>query len=436
MNKPKKIADCHSNIQYKISNLKSPRPAHTPIQSVIPTGVLRSLDEAGRSGGIYSKSSAQRFLNFALYVLHFASPKAALAKALLPMAVMIIPLSSCTLYRPVAGETGHYYINPYADFSTVGKTVVFELDNLSTHPELSTDLTQAITEAVQKRHLFSLSALYRAESAWRKLDLNGSSSYSLEELSVIRQQSKADAVLFGRINQYHPYPHLLVALHLKLIDLRNGKLLWATEQVWDSTDKSVERRMRLYFNTRMRAGFQPLDWELLITSPRAFNKFIACEVAQTLPRANRYTKRLPTSENVRNFKDSNKTSRVIPSVAHVIPSVAHVIPSVAHVIPSVARVIPSVARVIPSVARVIPSVAEESIVKVILSEAKNLNSIYNLKYQIYSCNVPRSGSSRLGRLSLALLGKNPTISKKNFQIPQKTLKFSPELAKIGASVTL
>lgn len=267
MNKPKKNAACHSD---------------------------RSACHSEHSRGIYSKSSAKRFLNFALYVLHFAFPK-----ALLLMAVMIIPLSSCTLYRPVVGETGHYYINPYADFSTVGKTVVFELDNLSTRPELSTDLTEAVTEAIRKRHLFSLSTLYRAESAWRKLDLNGSSSYSLEELSVIRQQLKADAVLFGRITRYYPYPHLLVALHLKLVDLRNGKLLWATEQVWDSTDKRVERRMRLYFNTRMRAGFQPLDWELLITSPRAFNKFVAYEVAQTLPRTNHYMKRRPASENIR-----------------------------------------------------------------------------------------------------------------------------------------
>ena len=86
-------------------------------------------------------------------------------------------------------------------------------------------------------------------------------------------------------------------MHLKLIDLRNGKLLWATEQVWDSTDKKVERRMRLYFNSRMRAGFQPMDWELLITSPRAFNKFVACEIAQTLPQARRYA-RIP-SENFR-----------------------------------------------------------------------------------------------------------------------------------------
>ena len=230
--------------------------------------------------------------------------KAKITLLLLP----VVLSSSCTLYRPIVPETGHYYINPYADFSTVGKTVVFELDNLSTRPGLSTDLTEAITDAVRKKHLFSLSTLYRDAAAWRNLDLNDTASYSLEELSAIRNQLKADAVLFGRITQYYPYPHMLVGLHLKLIDLRDGRLLWATEQVWDSTDKRVERRMRLFFNSQMRAGYQPLDWELLITSPRAFNKFVACEVAQTLPRANHYIplgdalrRRLrPASEKVKN----------------------------------------------------------------------------------------------------------------------------------------
>ncbi len=213
------------------------------------------------------------------------------------MFAMLIPLSNCTLYRPITHETGHYYINPSADFSTVGKTVIFELDNLSTRPELSIELTQVLTDAIRKRHLFNISTLYRREPAWRTLDLSTDSSYSLEELSTIRKQLKADAVLFGRINQYYPYPNLLVGIHLKLIDLRNGKLLWATEQVWDSSDKRVERRMRLYFNSQMRAGFQPLDWELLVTSPRAFNKFVACEIAQTLPLARQYASR--SSENFR-----------------------------------------------------------------------------------------------------------------------------------------
>ena len=265
---------------------------HRHSERILPLALSDRRESNGEESQLTQYASRSTLLTLCAFVL-----------------AMLIPLSNCTLYRPITHETGHYYINPSADFSTVGKTVIFELDNLSTRPELATEFTQTLTEAISKRHLFSLSTLYRAEPTWRMLDLSTDSSYSLEELSIIRKQLKADAVLFGRINQYHPYPNLLVGLHLKLIDLRNGKLLWATEQVWDSSDKRVERRMRHYFNTRMRAGFQPMDWELLVTSPRAFNKFVATEIAQTLPLAGQYASR--SSENFRRPAASTTISRTI-----------------------------------------------------------------------------------------------------------------------------
>jgi hypothetical protein len=74
-----------------------------------------------------------------------------------------------------------------------------------------------------------------------------------------------------------------MALHLKMMDVRHGRLLWAMEQVWDSTDRQVELRMQKYFKKEIRRGYQPLDWEIMVTSPRAFNKFVVYEIGQTLP---------------------------------------------------------------------------------------------------------------------------------------------------------
>ena len=72
-----------------------------------------------------------------------------------------------------------------------------------------------------------------------------------------------------------------MGLNMKMVDLKRGKTSWAMEQVWDSSDKSMEIRMKQYSKDQMRSGYQPLDWQLFITSPRAFNKFIAAEIAQT-----------------------------------------------------------------------------------------------------------------------------------------------------------
>ena len=214
---------------------------------------------------------------------------------------MLLALSGCTIVRtPSAQDTGHFYLNPHADISGVGKVVIFELDNRTSYPQLSETLTDDLSQALQKKHIFNLSTLHHTDPQWRNLDLDVSNSYSLAELASIRQQLKADAVLFGSLTRYDPFPHMLMSLHLKLIDLRSGKLLWAMEQVWDSSDKRLEQRMKRYYKDQLRTGYEPMDWELLITSPRNFNRFVVYEVSRTLPDVNRYAQSL-SSENRFNF---------------------------------------------------------------------------------------------------------------------------------------
>lgn len=197
---------------------------------------------------------------------------------------MALTLSGCVITsEPVKSEFGHYYINPNMDFSMIGKVVIFEVKNNSSNPIISDQMTEAIRENLQKKHLFSVSTLYRKDPKWMNLNLENSTNYTLDELSEMRKELKADSVIFGTITQYYSYPHMLMGLHLKMINLRTGKLDWALEQVWDSTDKKTERRMKLFFDENMRQGYQPMDWRLLITSPKAFNKFVCSEIADTFP---------------------------------------------------------------------------------------------------------------------------------------------------------
>lgn len=203
-------------------------------------------------------------------------------------------------------ESGHYYIDPAADFTGIARVAVFELDNQSVQPDIAPLLTDAVGQAFRKRHLFTLRTIAPDDRDWRSLDLERTESYSLEELSAIRRQLGADAIVFGSVMQYQPYPRLLTGLHLKMVDLRQGKVVWAMEQVWDSSDKAVELRMKRYFDTQMRSGYEPLNWEVFLTSPRAFDKFVAAEVAGTLPGPPAMQKIAPSSEN------SLSLSKILP----------------------------------------------------------------------------------------------------------------------------
>ena len=99
---------------------------------------------------------------------------------------------------------------------------------------------------------------------------------------MLRKNLKADAVLVGEVTQYYPYPRLAIGLRLKLIDLRDGTLIWAIEQFWDSTDKQVENRAEDFFKTQIRSGFDPIEYRMALVSPHMFLKFVAWEVGQTL----------------------------------------------------------------------------------------------------------------------------------------------------------
>ena len=82
--------------------------------------------------------------------------------------------------------------------------------------------------------------------------------------------------------EFGPYPHMTIGLRLKLLDLRDGQLLWALEQVWDSADKTTESHIKDYFLSQKRTGYAPLHEQLATVSSLEFIKFVSYEVAETL----------------------------------------------------------------------------------------------------------------------------------------------------------
>jgi len=192
-------------------------------------------------------------------------------------------LAGCKIvFSPSFKGPDNYYINPDKSLSMLGNTVLVELNNNSTYPQISSDVTEALFQALQKRQLFSITVLQQSDPAWKSLEVETDSLYTVEQLGAMRKALRSNAVLLGTITTYRPYPHMSMGLKLRLVDLRDGQLLWAFEQVWDTTDKATEERIKSYFQTQMKAGFEPMGGELVTVSPLRFVKFIAYEVAQTM----------------------------------------------------------------------------------------------------------------------------------------------------------
>jgi hypothetical protein len=197
--------------------------------------------------------------------------------------LLTVLLSGCiTYYSGSAPAADYYYINPNKSLSAIGRVAIVELDNNSSYPAISTDVIEKLYQALQKKQIFGLTVVRQSDSLWRSLQLDLNSQYTLDQISAIRETLKCDAVLLGTITEFRPYPHMIIGLRLKLLDLRDGQLLWALEQVWDSADKTTEYRIKDYFRSQKRSGYAPLQEQLASVSSLEFIKFVSYEVAETL----------------------------------------------------------------------------------------------------------------------------------------------------------
>jgi hypothetical protein len=191
-------------------------------------------------------------------------------------------LTGCGIEKICEPAPTCYYVNPHKNLNAVGRVALIELTNDSSYPHISADVTEALFEAIQKKQKFGLTVIRQNDPLWRSLHLEMNATYTFEELSTMRNTLKSDAVLFGSVTGYKPYPHMFIALRLKLIDLSDGQLLWAIEQVWDTADKTTQNNIKSFYDHNILPGCDSLEEKLGTVSSLKFIKFVACEAAETL----------------------------------------------------------------------------------------------------------------------------------------------------------
>ena len=199
---------------------------------------------------------------------------------MLPLTLFFV--CGCGSQKTAAPAADYYYLNPHKKLTTIGRVAIVELENDSSYPQISADITGSLFRALQKRQVFGLTIIRQDDLSWRSLQLDGDSTYSLNQIMAIRETLKCNGVLLGTVTEFRPYPHMAVGLRLKLLDMRDGQLLWALEQVWDSADRTTKQRTRDYFKAEKGSGFEPLNEQLAAISPIEFLKFVSYEVGSTL----------------------------------------------------------------------------------------------------------------------------------------------------------
>lgn len=201
----------------------------------------------------------------------------------LPLALAACWLASCAQPPQPPRPEVRYYLHSPQSLHAIHRVVFIQLDGGTRHPQIASVMTEALFAALQDRGIFQVDVMSENHPQCQDLPLGSREGFTIEQLHAIRQALRCDAVLLGEVTQFLPHPRMQAGLSLRLIDLKNGQLVWGLENVWDSTDLRVERRIEDFFEDRMRHGYEPIDERLAYSSPRTFGKFVAYEVANTLP---------------------------------------------------------------------------------------------------------------------------------------------------------
>lgn len=191
-------------------------------------------------------------------------------------------LQGCNKGSSTMPNAIHYYINPSKSLSQTGRVAIIELANQSDYPDISRDITNSLYKSLQKTQIFGLAVIPKADSLWTDLQIKANDKYALEHLSAIRKKTNCNAILTGTVTQYTPYPHTVAALNLKLTDLTDGQLIWAMEQIFDTSDKTTESRIKKYLQAQSNSKTNTLDEKLITISPVKFIDFVTYEVASTM----------------------------------------------------------------------------------------------------------------------------------------------------------
>jgi hypothetical protein len=168
------------------------------------------------------------------------------------------------------------------DLSRVTRVVFVELIDDTGYPRISERMTTALCQQLLRSGHFRVDIIPPTHPQLRYLDVNKREPYTISELAAIRKALNCDAILFGRMTSYQPYPSTQVGLYLRLLDLQDGKLAWAVDDVWDTTNRQTVERIKRYYFNHMAEDYQPVNYEMGIMSTDGFQKFVAFEVVETL----------------------------------------------------------------------------------------------------------------------------------------------------------
>lgn len=150
-------------------------------------------------------------------------------------------------------------------------------------------IEEVLLQELAKRNLFELVTPTREDM----LELFGRDSYSSLEplptklLTKLHTAYAIDGVMFIDISYFSAYKPVGIGIRAKLLDGHSGELVWAADEVFDTSNPAVSNAARKYFQTESVNAYPLQQTQTVLHSPTRFSKYVADAIFGTLKPAKR-----------------------------------------------------------------------------------------------------------------------------------------------------
>jgi hypothetical protein len=197
--------------------------------------------------------------------------------------------------RVAAGVSHKYavdntYMDPALKPGEIRRVLLVPVKNASHYSE-HTDITlpvNALLELqVRKEKQFEFVRYGDVLSTDQKkvidaMDIEAKGSYDADALFNLAREINVEAVLFSTVTHYRPLKPLVFGIKFNLVDIRRGRIVWAADEVFDSSQDDVKNLARAwYYDNCDTAGNPGLKWQVVLNSMKDYIRFCISEVVGT-----------------------------------------------------------------------------------------------------------------------------------------------------------
>lgn len=174
------------------------------------------------------------------------------------------------------------YTNGQFDWHRVQRVVVMPVANRSQYPRVADQFQEALVTELQRTGRFETVAAPFDVQGPKSADVFTTGRFDEIELLNLSRRFQAQAVVFARITQYHPYDPPRLGMSLMMVSPAEASVIASVDGMWDGRDIPTTERGESYFDRTQEWPNSLFEKDLVRTSPRVFQRFVAYQVAKSI----------------------------------------------------------------------------------------------------------------------------------------------------------